>query len=83
MKDGVTVADSPVAGWRGVFEGFAKNADAIGEGLGATIEAALPAEMRAQVGFVLITFLPDLDSPQALRRFRRMENPPVEFTPDQ
>jgi protein SCO1 len=38
------------------------------------VEAALPAEVRSQVGFILITFVPEIDSVGALHRFRRMEN---------
>ena len=38
------------------------------------VEAALPPEVRSQVGFILITFIPEMDSVQALHRFRGIEN---------
>jgi len=38
------------------------------------VEAALPPEMRSQVGFVLITFIPESDSKRVLHRFRGIEN---------
>ena len=34
------------------------------------VEAALPPEVRSQVGFVLITFIPEFDSARVLHRFR-------------
>lgn len=34
------------------------------------VEAALPADIRAQTGFVLITFVPENDSARTLHRFR-------------
>jgi len=38
------------------------------------VEAALPPEVRSQVGFVLITFIPEFDSARVLHRFRGIEN---------
>jgi protein SCO1/2 len=38
------------------------------------VEAALPPELRSQVGFVLITFMPEFDSARVLHRFRGVEN---------
>jgi protein SCO1 len=35
------------------------------------IEAVLPAEVREQVGFVLVSFDPDRDTPEALRAYRQ------------
>jgi protein SCO1/2 len=44
------------------------------------VEAALPVEVRSQVGFVLITFVPEMDSAQTLHRFRGMENLSAHWT---
>jgi protein SCO1 len=38
------------------------------------VEAALPPELRSQVGFLLITFIPQYDSARVLHRFRGIEN---------
>jgi protein SCO1/2 len=38
------------------------------------IEAALPAVIREQTGFVLITFDPERDSPSALRQYRALHH---------
>jgi len=37
------------------------------------IEAALPAEVRKQVGFVLVSFDPDRDTPETLRAYRNRQ----------
>ena len=44
------------------------------------VEAALPAELRAQTGFVLITFLPEIDTVRVLHRFRGEQNLSARWT---
>ena len=44
------------------------------------VEAALPAELRAQTGFVLITFLPENDTARVLHRVRGEQNLSARWT---
>ena len=44
------------------------------------IEAALPAELRGQTGFTLVTFDTQRDTPEALAKFRKLRQLPANWT---
>lgn len=44
------------------------------------VEAALPADVRARMGFVLVTIDPERDTPEALANYRRIHALPANWT---